>query len=289
LRDRTQLYRGAWALGLVVFVGIFAVARMRMRGGAEAGFPNAFSAGPATEAATLGITGVPAGHSDAENPLLQSPPPRQAHAHASAPEALAPPSKTFGSKSAPITMEVWSDYQCPACRGLFEQALRPMINDYVAAGKVYLIHRDFPLGLAAHTHAYEAARWANAAGQIGKFAQVDAALFDNQNNWSADGNIAKYLEGALVASDFKHLEKIMAGPCMVDPGPVTTGVNLAAQGGKACSVDAYIEEDKKLGNQVPVTQTPTYVFTHNGQRLPPGAGGLSWPILKQFLDSLLAQ
>ena len=27
--------------------------------------------------------------------------------------------KAYGSKSAPITMEVFSDYQCPACRELF--------------------------------------------------------------------------------------------------------------------------------------------------------------------------
>ena len=42
-------------------------------------------------------------------------------------------------------MEVFSDYQCPACRGFFENTLRYMINDYVASGKVYLVHRDFPL------------------------------------------------------------------------------------------------------------------------------------------------
>src|ERR1700719_218535 len=69
--------------------------------------------------------------------------------------------KAYGSKNAPITMEVFSDYQCPSCRALFEETLKPLIADYVALGKVYLVHRDFPLPM--HSHSWVAARYANAA------------------------------------------------------------------------------------------------------------------------------
>ena len=79
--------------------------------------------------------------------------------------------KSLGSKAAPIVMEVFSDYQCPACKTLYQDTLRPVIDNYVSAGKVYLIHRDMPL--AAHKHAREAARYANAAARIGKFAKVE--------------------------------------------------------------------------------------------------------------------
>ncbi len=75
-------------------------------------------------------------------------------------------------------MEVFSDYECPSCRSLYENTLRPMINDYVASGKVYLIHRDFPLPM--HKYGYEAARWINAAARVGQFQNVEAALYDNQ-------------------------------------------------------------------------------------------------------------
>jgi protein-disulfide isomerase len=44
-------------------------------------------------------------------------------------EAPAAPLKSYGSSSAPITMEVFSDYECPSCRSLYETTLRPMIND----------------------------------------------------------------------------------------------------------------------------------------------------------------
>ena len=76
------------------------------------------------------------------------------------------PHKAFGSKSAPITMEVFSDFQCPACKTLFTATNRQLMDNYVSTGKVYLIHRDFPLPM--HAHSVVAARYGRAAAQIGK-------------------------------------------------------------------------------------------------------------------------
>ena len=188
------------------------------------------------------------------------------------------PLKSYGSSSAPITMEVFSDYECPSCRNLFENTLRPMIGDYVATGKVYLVHRDFPLPM--HKYGYEAARWANAAARVGQFQNVEAALYDNQAAWSGDGNIEKYVETAMPAAEFKRVQKLMTG-CEYQPAGST--------GGQVCSLDSYINADRDLGNKIPVQSTPTYVITYKGQKLPAGSGSVSWPILKQFFDSLLSQ
>ena len=49
--------------------------------------------------------------------------------------------KAFGSKNAPITMEVFSDYQCPACKQLYKTTNQQLLDNYVNASKVYLIHR----------------------------------------------------------------------------------------------------------------------------------------------------
>jgi len=67
------------------------------------------------------------------------------------------PLKSLGSKTAPITVEVFSDFQCPSCKRLYQETLRPLMDNYVSAGKVYLVHRDFPLPM--HNHSREAARW----------------------------------------------------------------------------------------------------------------------------------
>jgi len=157
--------------------------------------------------------------------------------------------KGVGDKNAPITMEVFSDYECPMCRVLYEQTLRPMIGDYVASGKVYLVHYDSPLVM--HKFSGMAARWVNAAAVVRKYPEVEAAVYDNQDAWQANGEIEKFVQGAVGAADFKRMQQ--------------------------------------LAKQVPVTGTPTYIFIYKGKSYPAASGMVSWPLLKQFIDQLLSQ
>jgi protein-disulfide isomerase len=213
----------------------------------------------------------------------------RAHTHAATDsDATATPVKSLGNPAAPITMEVFSDYQCPSCGGFYENSLKYMITDYVAAGKVYFVHRDFPL--AMHPYSHQAARWSNAAAKIGKFQEVDAALFDNQAAWSADGNIEKFVAAALKPADFKRAQKLMVGCESNTPAGVKpASFSGSGQTEPGCALDKYIDQDQQLAKSVPVTQTPTSVITYKGQRYPAMPGFVSWPILKSFLDSLLSQ
>src|ERR1700683_275215 len=194
-------------------------------------------------------------------------------------------SKSFGSKSAPITMEVFSDFECPSCRMLYEQTLRPMIQDYVASGKVYLVHRDFPLPM--HKYSYEAARWADAAAKTGHYADVEQALFDNQAAWSADGSMQKYVQGGLSEADFRKVAKLMEG-CELSAAGVKPASGSTAQAGHGCAMDASIEHDLALGKAIPVEATPTLRFTYKGRPYNT-QGFVSWQLLKQFFDQLLTQ
>lgn len=201
---------------------------------------------------------------------------RTTRSAAKATETIPAPIKAYGSKNAPITLEVFADYECPSCGTFYEETLRPMINDYVAAGKVYLVHRDFPLSM--HKYGYEAARWANAAAIIGRFGEAEGALYGNQNYWAESGNIEKYMAAALSPTDLKRVEKLMDG-CDMSVAP----------GSHTCPLDAYIEQDRALGNQIPVQATPTFVIYHKGQKFPAASGVVTWPVLKQFFDQLLSQ
>jgi len=109
--------------------------------------------------------------------------------------------KAIGNPSAPITMEVFGDFQCPACRGFFEGTVKQVIDDYVIPGKVYLIHRDFPLEM--HPYARQAARLANAATEFGKFEAVERALYDHQDEWSTKGNIDEVIAASFTPAEFK--------------------------------------------------------------------------------------
>jgi hypothetical protein len=190
--------------------------------------------------------------------------------------------KAYGSKSAPITMEVFSDYQCPSCRALYEETLKALIADYVALGKVYLVHRDFPLPM--HSHSWVAARYANAAARVGKFPQVEAALYDNQAAWSESGDIAKYVAAAVGPEDMKKIDKLMPAGCKVQPPPPGTP---AAAPIAPCPLDPGIQRDADLGKKVPVTATPTFQVTCKGKTTTT-AGTVTYPVLKQYFDYLLS-
>src|SRR5712691_7945239 len=174
------------------------------------------------------------------------------------------PHKAFGSKNAPVTMEVFSDYQCPACKTLFTTTNRQLMDNYVSTGKVYLIHRDFPLPM--HAHSRVAARYARAAAQIGKVETVEQALFQNQEKWEQNGDVDGTVSAVLSAAEM-------------------TKVRALVKGG---TLEPMIDKDYALGQTYNVNQTPTTVFHSKGQTYP-YSGVMTYDILKTFLDQLLSQ
>jgi protein-disulfide isomerase len=174
------------------------------------------------------------------------------------------PHETHGSKTAPIVMEVFSDYQCPACKTLFVTTNRPLMDNYVSTGKVYLIHRDFPLPM--HAHSRVAARYARAAAKLGKFETIQQVLFENQEKWEKTGDIDSVVAGVLSPAEM-------------------TKVRALVKGG---TLDAIIDKDQALGQSYHVNQTPTTIFHHKGQTFP-YSGVMNYEILKQFLNQLLDQ
>src|SRR3984893_11996519 len=109
------------------------------------------------------------------------------------------PHKAFGSKNAPLVLEVFSDFQCPACKTLYTTTNRQLIDNYVSTGKVYLIHRDFPLPM--HAHSKVAAQYARAAAQLGKVEPVEQTLFQNQEKWENSGDIDGTVAAVLSAGE----------------------------------------------------------------------------------------
>ena len=173
------------------------------------------------------------------------------------------PHKAFGSKSAPVTMEVFSDFQCPACKTLYITTNRRIMDDYVSTGKVYLIHRDFPLTM--HAHSRVAARYARAAAQLGKVEPVEQALFQNQEKWEQSGDVDGTVAAVLSPAEMAKVRALVKGG----------------------TLDAAIDKDFALGQMYRVNQTPTTVF-HSGGQTYPYAGVMSYDTLKSFLDQLLS-
>ena len=171
------------------------------------------------------------------------------------------PRVAFGSKNAPIVMEVFSDFQCPACKTLFMTTNRQVMENYVSTGKVYLIHRDFPLPM--HAHSQVAAQYSRAAAHIGKFEPVEQALFDNQERWEQTGDIDGTVAAVLSTSEMAKVRALVKGG----------------------TLNPLIQKDLALGKIYNVNQTPTTVFHAKGQTYP-YAGVMSYEILRNFLDQL---
>jgi len=174
------------------------------------------------------------------------------------------PHKAFGTKTAPVTMEVFSDFQCPACKNLYLTTNRQLMDNYVTTGKVYLIHRDFPL--AMHAYSRVAARYARAAAQLGKIEPVEQALYQNQEKWEQTGDVDGTIAAVLSAKEMVKVRELVKGG----------------------SLDAAIDKDYSLGQMYRVNQTPTTVFHCKGQTYP-YSGQMTYDILKTFLNQLLSQ
>lgn len=174
------------------------------------------------------------------------------------------PHKAFGSKNAPVVMEIFSDYQCPSCKALFLNTNRQLMDNYVSTGKVFLIHRDFPLPM--HAYSRVAARYARAAAEIGKIEPVEKALYENQEKWEQTGDVDGTVTAVLTSAEMSKVRALVKGG----------------------TLEPLIDKDYSLGQMYRVNSTPTSVFHCKGQTYP-YSGMMSYEILRQFLDQLLSQ
>ena len=93
-------------------------------------------------------------------------------------------SRAVGPADAPVTVEVWSDFQCPAC-GSFARTIAPdLVEEFVRPGTVRVVYRDMAFidGGAVGGESQQAAAAARCAGDQGKFWQYHDYLFENQKD-----------------------------------------------------------------------------------------------------------
>ncbi len=88
----------------------------------------------------------------------------------------------LGSANAPVTIVEYADYQCPFCTQFFSQTEPQIIQNYVNAGKVKMVFRDFPFLGAESTAAANAAQCAEDQGKLWAYhdALYSAKIGDEQ-------------------------------------------------------------------------------------------------------------
>jgi protein-disulfide isomerase len=171
--------------------------------------------------------------------------------------------KTLGYPSAPVLIEVFSDFECPGCKGFHEITLPLLMRNDVASGKVCIVSREFPI--PAHKYSREAANWATAAARIGAYDAVASALFRTQNSWGESGKVWEAVSSALTAEQRKKVQALMKDP----------------------SVATQVQADLTYGISSGVNQTPTLVVSHTFKRYPMSGGALAYNLLQSMIDDLL--
>jgi protein-disulfide isomerase len=191
--------------------------------------------------------------------------PRQVVPHSKGPVLeLVKNFKESGSPTASVTCEIYADYECPACARLYLEVVPQLVADYVATGQVKLVHRDFPLSF--HAYSRLAARYANAAGMLGRYEAAVTQLFRTQSSWGLSGDIDAQLAQALPAEIMAKVRELVQN----DP-----------------HLDDSTQADVEQGRADQLTRTPSVAVVVNGKRRLVGTG--DYAVIKAILDDSLGK
>jgi len=171
--------------------------------------------------------------------------------------------RTVGAADAPITIELWEDFQCPAC-GVFTRSMEPrLIEEYVVPGHVRLVYRDMAFLGQESIDAAVAARAAEQLLGAGGFWRFHDLLFHNQDGENEGGFDRSVLADMAVSLGIDRTAFLAA---LDDPDLI-----------------AAVKAETREGQQAGVSSTPTLDI--DGQTV---AGMPPWEDLSRYLDGLLA-
>lgn len=171
--------------------------------------------------------------------------------------------RAVGAMGAPVTIEVWEDFQCPVC-GTFARAMEPrIIRDYVVPGKVRLVYRDMAFLGPESLDAAVAARAAERLLGNGGFWRYHDLLFHNQDGEN-EGAFNRTVLGDMAVSLGMDRAAFLAA--LDDPELIEA-----------------VKAETREGGQAGVSSTPTLDI--NGRVM---AGLPTWDQLAGYVDGLLA-
>jgi protein-disulfide isomerase len=156
---------------------------------------------------------------------------------------------SVGDANAPVTIDVFEDFQCPACQRFTENTEPLIIQNLVSTGKARYVFHNYPFldGNSAGNggESDQAANASMCASEQGKFWEMHSILYAN---WNGEN------QGAFS----NRRIQAMAESIGLDMGAFNSCFN-------ANQYEAEIQADLDLGKQWGVSGTPT-VFV-NGQRV----------------------
>jgi protein-disulfide isomerase len=165
---------------------------------------------------------------------------------------------SLGTAGAPVAIVVFSDLQCPHCKGEAEMLRKNLIQSFPTQVRLYF--KDFPIE-SLHP-------WAKTAAIAGRcvFAQKNEAFWD-YHDWIfahqesiTPQNVKDQILGW--AKDAKDVDAVKLGACIENK-----------------TTEAEVDKEMEQGRDLTITGTPTMFI--NGRRI---AQTIDWPTLKNIID-----
>jgi protein-disulfide isomerase len=140
--------------------------------------------------------------------------------------------EVLGAATAPVVLELYSDFQCPACRLFVTQQLARLVSDFVQPGILRIEARDIDiLGQGTPNESLELAAGAACAAAQDRYWQFHDYVFWNQGRENRGDHSAAFI--ATVA-DAAGVERVAWDACFAQPDartPITSRTNAAIGAG----------------------------------------------------------
>lgn len=166
---------------------------------------------------------------------------------------IRPDSPTLGPADAPVTVVEFLDPECESCAA-FSPVVKKMLKDY--DGKVRLVVRYMPF----HPNSVLAASWAEAAGEQGKYWEMQEVLFRRQSEWGEIHGHGPQVAAAAAAR--REPPAVLFERYAAELGLDVERLRAAVAQNRYA---AKVERDKRDGQSLGVTKTPTFFV--NGRQL----------------------
>ena len=163
-----------------------------------------------------------------------------------------PDSPTLGPADAPVTVVEFLDPECESC-GAFHPTMKGILKDY--EGKVRLVVRYMPF----HPNSVLAANVTEAAGEQGKYWEMQELLFRRQSEW---GEIHGHDPAVAAAAAKREPAGVLFERYASELGLDVERVRAAVAENRYAS---KVERDRRDGQSLGVTKTPTFFV--NGRLL----------------------
>jgi protein-disulfide isomerase len=176
--------------------------------------------------------------------------------------------KPLGTANAPILLEVYSDYQCPACANYYVNTIKQVEKDYVDTGKVKLVYKD--IAVEKKDISDLEAQAAHCANDQGKFWEYHDKLMTLRSQTSDPNVYTRY-----------NLEDIAK-----DTGLDECEFDLCLESGKYTQlVESDTKEAIKQIHTIPTSYLNGTMITDTDGN---AVGAMSYSSLKTMLDKVLS-